>query len=230
MAKIIRHHVTFYKINGYDDFYRGTARQLGGAYVRAVKLKKLIDDCALPHVVKTINVRDILNISISELGEVHSDLNIILVPTDISIFRLLVHSDFIFLFISFPTSSYKCKGPRTYYSFMRRATLGLTKLKQFDILYKRRPRKHNRSYKFGTAVKVVDLACSVDIVDPRMYDAFYKEIRKEIDNPTLRNNMMKLVKLKKKLFYRYVTKEQLLERLKDGFKFDGKEFPGIDTI
>ena len=230
MPNIIKHKVTFFFVKGYEEFYKGK-RSMREVHHRQSSIKKLLEGCTIPSKVKWIDVKDINRIGISDLGVIDTDLNIIFVPTDVSVLQLIVHSDFILLFISFPRSSGACKGPRTYYSYIKRVRLGLTKSYPFDIIYRRRrPWSRNHS-KLGTAVKVVDLACSMDVVDPRMYTVFYKMISKEqIKNSHLHANLLKLARLKRRLFYKYVTKKQLLERLKTGFKFMGKKYPGVDGI
>src|ERR1017187_9662013 len=103
---IIFHKVTFYFVKGYEEFYKGKRNHIG--YLREASINKLLKGCIIPSEVSYITMKDILNPSITDLGIISSDLNIIFIPTVTSILKILVHSDFIFLFVSFPPSSGAC--------------------------------------------------------------------------------------------------------------------------
>ena len=231
MSGIIKHTVSFYFVKGYDEFYKGKKNDLMNFYRRETSLNKLKENCIIPYKEKWIESKPLEDIAINDLGEIDTDLNIIFLPTIVSIFSIHVHFDHIFLFVSFPPSSYKCTGQRTYYSPLRLIRSGLTKGKPFDIIYRRIRRRSRNRKLLGTLAKTISLACSLDVVNPYMYTAFYREI---VNNPKInkytRKQIIRLLLLKRKLFYYYVTPKQLKERNLITFRYSGEDYGGIDTI
>lgn len=218
---IIKHNIAFYFLNGHEDFYKG--KQNGsGTYVRQASIARLFKNMHLPYTVHYIDA-DIATITIQDLGVASADLNIVFLPTDVSICKLLVQSDKIFLFVSFPSTSYKCKGARTYYSFIKRIRKMLCHNHQYSLFMEYRSRKKDRNIS-GLLRNIVDLACMLDIADFRMFDILLKMIRSDASKPkNVRIQLYHLILLKKKLFFKYATLKDLKKR-HINFRFNGIKY------